>query len=382
MSFVCVECVGEEGLQEFIKDNAESKECTFCSDSGDEPRAADVALVTDHFRACVETEYDAAGNSLGWDNAEGGYQGQHWDSYDLVRDELELEFPNDVEDELFQVFVDCLDDIVWCQLKPYSLSPMKLGSLSWNAFCQVVKHERRFFFREHEEQDRELFTASTVLTRIVEYAETLQLLVDVGPETPLYRAREHCPDRPWTTAQDLGPPPEERAKQNRMSPAGIPMLYVSQTPGVALRELRAVAGNYSIGDFRLEKPTLLLDLTEIPPVPSLFLEFSDTLEYYPRPLLAFLHSVAYEMSQSVTQDDRVHIEYVPTQIVTEFVRSRTLSDGRRVKGIRYRSSVGSDHWSAVLFATQREVVNGDDGSQCEEPSNQWIRLRGTDTRDL
>ena len=53
-----------------------------------------------------------------------------------------------------------------------------------------------------------------------------------------------------------------------------------------------------------------------------------------RRALTFLHHVAEQMSQPVARDDRVHVDYVPTQIVTEFLRSRVRWQGSRIDGIR------------------------------------------------
>ena len=46
-----------------------------------------------------------------------------------------------------------------------------------------------------------------------------------------------------------------------------------------------------------------------------------------------------EMSRRIEGDDRVHIEYVPTQVVTEFIRAKVIWGESKVDGIRYASSV-------------------------------------------
>src|SRR6185437_6461579 len=105
-----------------------------------------------------------------------------------------------------------------------------------------------------------------------------------------------------------------------------------------------------------ERDALILDLTHLPPVPSVFAELADSLEYDPRPRLRFLHSISHEISRPVARDDRVHIEYVPTQVVTEYVRTAVTINGRSVDGIRYRSSRRRAQTALVLFADQDNLI--------------------------
>ena len=63
------------------------------------------------------------------------------------------------------------------------------------------------------------------------------------------------------------------------------------------------------------------------------------LEYDPSPRLVFLHHVAEDISCPIARDDRVHIEYVPTQVVTEYLLTVTTVDGRREFATRVLASV-------------------------------------------
>jgi hypothetical protein len=100
------------------------------------------------------------------------------------------------------------------------------------------------------------------------------------------------------------------------------------------------------------------------------------MEYDPRPRLRFLHSVSREISRPVARDDRIHIEYVPTQVVTEYVRTAVTIDSRRIDGIRYQSSRHEARTALVLFADQDNLI-------LEEPErpqfynlakDRWLRL--------
>ena len=374
MEFVCSDCFEDEGLRKFIECHAESTECSFCGAIDEQPIAADIDEVTGYFCKCVEKEYDDAANHLSYNSAEGGYQGIHWDSYDLIQDHLQLDLPNDESGTLFERLLGSLDDITWCESDPYSLNPFELAKFSWNEFSRVVKHGRRYFFGDYKPADRELLTPAMLLDRIVKFAELQGLFIELTPEVPLFRARPHALGYPWTEPQDLGPPPPEKAKQSRMSPAGIAMLYVSDEPQTALAETRADCEGVSVGDFRVTRPALILDLTSIPSIPSLFAYTSDTIEFDSRKVLAFLHSVREDISRPIPQDDLIHLEYVPTQIITEYLKYFSSIERRAIEGIKYPSSVSPGHWSAVLFATQQNVVGIQSESMFEDPSERWIQL--------
>jgi RES domain len=130
-----------------------------------------------------------------------------------------------------------------------------------------------------------------------------------------------------------------------------------------------------IGEFVIERDLLILDLTSLPSTPSLFAELPDVQEYDPRPQLNFLHSISRQISQPIARDDRVHIEYVPTQVVAEYVRTAVRVKGRKVDGIRYRSSRRRAESALVLFADQRNLIL----DEAERPDfydlkDRWMRL--------
>lgn len=185
--------------------------------------------------------------------------------YDLIQDLLQLDLPNDESGTLFERLSDSLGDIAWCESDPYGLKPFELAKFSWNEFSRVVKHGRRYFFGDHKPADRQLLTPAILLDRIVKFAEFQGLFIELTPEVPLFRARPHAPAPPWTEPKDLGPPPPEEAKQSRMSPAGITMLYVSDEPQTALAEIRANCEEISVGCFRVTRPALILGLKLLKP---------------------------------------------------------------------------------------------------------------------
>ena len=268
---------------------------------------------------------------------------------------------------------------LWCQRDPFGPNDFQVAQFSWGLFCDIVTHQRRYFFSSYSRvSDREIYSPATVLSKILDYAREYNLFVSMPPETQLFRARFQGCDEQLQSVQDLGPPPYDKATQaNRMSPPGIPMFYAGEDGETAIRETANGPGNFAVGVFQNMRSAVLLDLTKVPPVPSLFKEIPETLEYRPRQVLGFLNHVVTEISRPIERDDRVHIEYVPTQIVTEFIRSQVLFDGRPIDGIKYTSAVYPDHSCYVLFATQDNLFprpKEDEFPWVPASDDRWLEL--------
>ena len=373
--YVCGACFDDPGLVSFIWGNASATECSFCPTIDETPIAAPVDDVSEYFIECLSREYDLAVNKLGWIGSEGGYIGQHWYASELALDVLELEFPQDNQEELLpHLFGEHFEEH-WCERDPYGLSDSEWTRYSWERFCHIVMYERRFFFLGHRGgDDTEAYSPGEVLTTIFDYADRMGLFRELPAGSQLIRAR--CEDNgpPLKAPQDLGPPPAEKATQaNRMSPVGIPMFYACEDEETALKESSSGSRRFAVGKFKTLRPITILDLVDIPPIPSLFESVSDGVEVLPRRVLTFLHHVAEEMSRPIERDGRVHISYVPTQVVTEFIRDQVLWDDTPIDGVRYESSVHPGHASYVLFANQANVESTTDQPVGYDP---WLKLVG------
>ena len=335
----------------------------------------------------IQKEYDDAANWLPYETAEGGYQGNTWTTCDLLTDELGLKLPNDRNGRLLDSLVGQMPDFVWCESDPYGLNEVQLARFSWKRFCQIVKHERRFFFTNYGQKSDadETLPPAQVLERIFNYADTLDLFVPLAQGTRLYRAREGD-YAVLATAQDLGPPPQALANQaNRMSPAGIVMFYASGSSKTALREtVHNIPAVYVVGRFETQRTATILDMAKLPEVPSIFEETSDTLAYRPRSLLTFLHQISVAISRPIARSAQVHIDYVPTQVVTEYVRSRSLRGSAAVDGIRYRSAVHPGYVSYVLFADQDNLLPPPEKPEWsyQHEKDHWIKLVSRASRKI
>lgn len=167
------------------------------------------------------------------------------------------------------------------------------------------------------------------------------------------------PDKQLTNAKDIGAPDAEDASQNRMSPAGIAMVYCALEPETAVLETLECPKDTDrmvwTGEFHLRDPALIVDLGLLPHVPSFF-DLSQPVEQ--REKLRFLDEFHENVVKPIERDERIHIEYVPTQVVTEYLRRafRT-SDDVPVFGLQFASSLSAAGHNVVLFLDRDHCVD-------------------------
>jgi hypothetical protein len=355
--FVCAKCFSDEALQDFVSGIATSKKCDFCGGTSSKKIAAPFEEVSERIAECITRYYDDPGSAgMSYVSADGGYQGITHDTYEIF-ELMGLDFPRKGGDALREELASAMPTDLWSENEPHRLNADDKLQYSWESFCRLIKHKLRYFFTlTIREDDDEIFSPSQLLRLIFSYAKSSGAFVTLPKGTSLYRARLQKPGEKHTQPSSLGPPPENAAIQtNRMSPPGIVMMYAADDMQTALAETADKPAMFALGDFVTGRDALLLDLTHLPPVPSLFEDIPDTLEYDPRPHILFLWKLSREISRPIARDDRVHIEYLPTQVVTEYLRTSVSVVGKKVDGIRYRSSRNGVGTAIVLFASRDNI---------------------------
>jgi hypothetical protein len=64
--------------------------------------------------SCLARDYNDPDNAgMVHESAEGGYQGQVWDTHEFLQDELAIELPNDDDNKLFDAICDGLGSQLW-----------------------------------------------------------------------------------------------------------------------------------------------------------------------------------------------------------------------------------------------------------------------------
>jgi hypothetical protein len=343
---ICSSCFGDRDLRAWIRAHDGKRGCDFCG-KFDSPTAK-FDQVVEHIEECIGRYYGRAVDQLGYCSAEGGYLGEHWDSWEMI-ERISLGLPRDYSGSLNEAIVGAMTQEPWCDFDVASLDLDHALWSSWESFCKTVKHERRFFFHATGADNQDSFTPASLLTSIANSVESLGLVLDLPAGFRLWRARPDIPKRRRVKASDFGPPPVQYSLQsNRMNPAGIPMLYLASSKTTALKETRSAQAK--VGLWRAARPIRILDLRHLPPVPSIFSDIARA----PTLILSFLHNFAEDIMQPVERDDKVHIEYLPSQVVTEFMRDYAFAAGP-LDGIAYGSTVHERGWNVALFLGSIEL---------------------------
>jgi hypothetical protein len=376
LDFVCAKCFSDEALQGFVMGIATSKQCDFCGRTSSKKIAAPFEDVSERIADCIARHYDDPSNAgMSYVSAEGGYQGITYDTSEIF-ELMGLDFPRNGGDVLCEALASAMPTDLWSENSPYRLNDDDQLQHSWQSFCRLIKHKLRYFFTlTVRGDDDEIFSPNQLLRLIFSYAESAGAFNILPKGSSLHRARPQKSGEKHTQPSSLGPPPESAAVQtNRMSPPGIVMMYAADDMQTALAETADKPGMFALGEFVTGRDALLLDLTHLPTVPSFFEEIPDTLEYDPRPRIQFLWNLSREISRPIARDDRVHIEYLPTQVVTEYLRTSVVVDGRKVDGIRYRSSRNGVGTAIVLFANQ-DNIEGVPGGFDYASGDRWLTLK-------
>lgn len=132
-----------------------------------------------------------------------------------------------------------------------------------------------------------------------------------------------------------------------MNPIGISYFYLSFEQETALAEVvNRPPCNASIGKFSNTSELRYLDLTDLPPTPSIF----DRSQSEEREGLLFLKSFIDAISRPTEKNGREHIEYLPSQVVSEyFAQVYRDPEGRQIDGIAYPSAVRPGGKNLVIF---------------------------------
>lgn len=358
--YVCSNCFGDYAIQEFIKAEANYLECSYCvTISDDIPIARHIDDVIEFILEGIETEWDDPRNGVMYDSGEGGWIGIEVIDTEELLIRLDLGLHNE---ELLDDITESIFQTEWCRNDPYGDRPHEEWYYDWEEFSEQIKHHVRYvFYNIHNKQADEFGIEKEpheILEKIGIIAINLRLIRILQKGTTIFRCRVTREGKIFSTVDELGPPSPQDAKYaNRMSPAGIPMFYGAFDIETTIAETFSENDEYAtIVAFKTLKNIKILDLTNLPRFPSIF----DQLENILRPSIIFMESFLRDLSKPIEKNDKVHIEYVPTQVVTEYFRHIFQDeDGMPVKGIIYPSSKTPGGISCVLFIKKENCIEDD-----------------------
>ena len=200
----------------------------------------------------------------------------------------------------------------------------------------------------HSGNKKQRVVPHEILDNIAGFVEELNLIKAVS-SSKFFRARVSSKGELFHKAKEIGTPAKEYAESsNRMSPAGIPMFYGAESKETALMEVKYIPGDNviaSIGEFINNEKLMLLDLTSLPKLPSIF----DDDERQKRWVVKFFYSFLNDFTKPIEKDGREHVDYVPTQIVTEYFRYVFKYRNTGIDGIVYPSSLNNEESLCIVF---------------------------------
>ncbi|MCM3358066.1 RES family NAD+ phosphorylase [Psychrobacillus sp. MER TA 171] len=214
------------------------------------------------------------------------------------------------------------------------------GSDLWNTFKKRLIKENRFF----PNQELDTFTSLNELYGLLEDI-MINLKVSISEDSSIYRSRIGH----FTEIIDLQAPPFEKVlKGGRANPVGISVLYCAETPETAISEVRPWKGaEVTVATIYPTKDLVLVDLSSVEKLESPFITSNLREVLTSRKLLLNLQ----EMLSKPVNPNTSEIEYIPSQFLTEFIKSLGYD------GIVFKSSLGLNN-NLVIFDEGNTVIKG------------------------
>ncbi|MBQ7192248.1 MAG: RES domain-containing protein [Paludibacteraceae bacterium] len=252
-------------------------------------------------------------------------------------------------DTLNNDIIACIHNDTWIQKD--SMVKTKHEELSdiWKQFVKMVTHQRRFTFYVLPEFDDLYFSSENglqdILSELSNAIRNLLLYKPLSVNSTIYRCRYVENTNEVETFEQITSPPNDKASENRMNPAGISMFYGAFNDNTAKIEAKDSEKKVCVvAQFAVKRDLVVLDLTELPPL-------SFWNDYWQE--LAFIYSFSKEISKPIVKNQGPY-EYVPTQIFAEYIRF-CCSDlkGHDIDGIIFNSSKCRSK-NIVLFYDQKK----------------------------
>ena len=357
-NLVCHECVGNYALKNFIKQNGQVSTCHYCDRKR---KTIKVEKLLEPIMSGIRFLYEDAEPYY----FEKEYTCPTYFTYDLIHYELSDELKIDNPALLVDISKTIDNNIVWCDANPYSPKEHETELYSWHSFCELVKYKMRYIFYKGRNivKEYDLSNPVDILEIIDIHIQEGNFVRMLSINKDLYRGRLHQENEDIKCVQGFGPPPKKLAKANRMSAEGIPLFYAAFEAETALKEIDNDSSNYAaIAHFKPKRPLYVLDLLKIKrkKIPSIF----DEENRQKRSSILFLKLFAEEISKKIEKAPT--IEYVPTQIVTEYFRY--VFESKKfgiIDGIVYPSARNESGTCIVLFMDD-EDYNDDEKCMVEK----------------
>jgi hypothetical protein len=338
---ICIKHLKDKGIYNFIKRNYSYGYCDYCHK---EVNVVEFEELMNFIMERISIFYEDAANFMSYNSREGGYLGEIYTPDELIQEQVELDAD---PFEVIEDIVNCIDDIAWAQPDLYYDNITDELEYQWQYFKKLIKHTSRYLFSSGNSIESKAFK---ILQQVGKSIVTLNIIKKLPKGTKLYRCRQHNLKLKLSSIQEITSPPNDLAiYPNRFSPSGISMFYSafdSETSILETISRENKSNKYiTIGEFETLDDYYVVDFSKLK-LPSFF-SIKNKRKYY---LQQFLYGFAKDITNDIKKDGQEHTEYVPTQVVTEFLKF-TFNKNRKYKieGIIYPSSKKNKHNSSVFF---------------------------------
>lgn len=355
-TFVCKDCVVDEVLAALVEENLESKVCSYCGIDSKKPLAASFNIVMERIHESILTEY-ADAQDINMPYVEGGWLFEETYPSDVVGS-----FDPGWQGDFLDDVINSLDPMVyWVEHSNGDWGIANPGwtfRFGWDSFKDQILTKTRYLILSEPEDENDMGRPDYLpVSRVLDalgyiFNETCNVFVQ--PENSLfYRVRAASDHDDFSSIEDLGVPPVGVASGGRMNPAGISYLYVALDEETAIAEVINRNTAFYVGTFRSKKPLKLIDFVNLPEIPSLF----EPALYDRRHSISFLHNLRNDLVKPVQKDGKEHIEYIPTQVISEYFRYRYRDkNGESVNGMIYPSVKNNSGVNIVIFESNNTDI--------------------------
>lgn len=347
---ICRDHFDDDYIDEYISKNGTLGICDYCN------TRKKVIPFDDFFRILsvgIDFLFERAVDSRNL-NRDGihGFDGDTFDYLELIyEDKLDLNIENE---ELQEDIIECIESDILCYKDEFGDESDSYKE-SWYNFTQIVKHQARFvFYFENTFDDFLYINPISILNIIQEDIINFGMIKTLSESTKIYRCVQiSCKDEVKKDGKRIASNPSKNCLgSNRMSPAGISMFYGSDAAGTSIDEVVDFTDEskpwYSVAYFTPKEQLRLVDFTILPPYPSIFDRENNNKIH----TISFLEQFVKDISKPITE--KYSIEYVPTQIVTEYIK---FNPELNVDGIIIPSSKRENTVNYILFMDHEQSLS-------------------------
>lgn len=353
--YLCRKCL-ESGnnFKPFFSTNSQIGICEYCKK---QRKVVELNDLIGFVAIRVFRFYTDPVNELPYETAEGGYWGASMYEIDEILDDHISFNKDDVKDDILSAFDQSQR---YCRVNPFADDESDTYMSYWDKFTKILKYERRFFFpRPKKERTPSIKygaieNVGDILNFSVNEMKRQNLFKTLKKGQVIFRAREINPasGKHLNDEEYIIPDIQISSKKSsRLSPAGIPIFYGAYEKEHLSKEIRAtVSDHVYCAEFQTIKPLTVLDLTKFE-YPSIFIQ-ENTYQYE---VSKFISKLIHEIMIPVEHDGSEHLEYVPSQVFSEFLRHRFKYRQRSIDGVIYPSSFGGSGANLALYISNDKI---------------------------